>query len=254
MCLIVFAHRVHPRYPLILLANRDEFYARPSAPLSWWPEAPDLLAGRDLKGGGTWLCLNRRGRLAAVTNVREGQSTRAAGSRSRGELPLDFVRSPLSARQYQAPSQGARAYEGFNLITFDGEEAGYLSNRYPSALPLAPGVHGLSNGALNAPWPKTQRLRQRLEDWLAQASGEPDEAQLLGWLADPRQPPDAELPSTGVPLEWERLLSSCFIRGDDYGTRASTLVLWRDDGHVWVREQSFGPAGPSVSRSASFSF
>ena len=193
MCLIALAWRAHPRYPLIVVANRDEFHDRPAAPLAEWPDAPGLYGGRDLRAGGAWLALGAGGRLAAVTNVREPQPA-AAGLRSRGALATGFLRGAMPA---PAAAQGlmaeAAGFGAFNLLLSDGESLSYASNRpEPRWQAVTPGVHGLSNAGLNTPWPKTLRLRAALQGWLEQ--GQTELEPLFDALADTRVPDDAELP------------------------------------------------------------
>ncbi|WP_374435536.1 NRDE family protein [Inhella sp.] len=246
MCLAAFALTCHPRYPWVLAANRDEFHARPSAPLGWWVDAP-LLGGRDLQAGGSWLALHRSGRLALVTNVREPQVAPPPAARSRGELVLQALQRPAQA--LDELRQAPRA--GFNLIWADlpSGQAQWLSNRAAGGA-LAPGLHGLSNAALNTPWPKLQRLRGQLAQAL---QTEPEPARLLeallAALADRQPAPDAELPDTGVGLLRERQLSSAFVHiaGPDgqgvYGTRCSTVVLAERTAaglRLWVHERRFG--------------
>jgi uncharacterized protein with NRDE domain len=242
MCLIAIAYRAHPRYELLLAANRDEFHRRPTAAAAPWEDAPEVVGGRDLVGGGAWLALSARRRLAAVTNVRRMEAPDPSAP-SRGQLVADFVRADLSAEETAGQLMPlAERYAGFNLLLWDGEALVYLSNRpAPSWQRLRPGVHAVSNAQLDTPWPKLQRLRKALGD---QLSAGPDPETLLAALADERPPPDAELPDTGVGLDVERRLAPPFIRGADYGTRASSL-LWvpSDGGDMHFIERRFGPNG-----------
>jgi uncharacterized protein with NRDE domain len=242
MCLIAFAWDAHPDYLLALAANRDEFHARPAAPLGEWHGLPGVFGGRDLREGGGWLALHRGGRLAAVTNVREPPVGTAP--RSRGALVRDFLAGRDSAMDYAARvGDAGDAYGPHNSLLWDGRELVHASNRFePRRRRIPPGVHGISNGPFDAPWPKTLRLGAVLERWLrAQHGGEPDPAPLLAALADEHGAADAELPDTGVGLELERMLAPPFIRGDAYGTRASSVVLIRRDGRALLFERSFGP-------------
>ncbi|MFC5743150.1 NRDE family protein [Dyella tabacisoli] len=241
MCLIAFAWNAHPRWRLLLAGNRDEFHARPSAPLASWSDAP-IYAGRDLEAGGTWLGVDDNGRCSVVTNVRDPRDPQLG--RSRGLLALDYLKGAASAeihaRQLLAT---AAAYRPFNLLTFDATDAFYLGNRpEPRAQWITPGVHGLSNADFNTPWPKTRALMQRLQAWLDAAGGD-DLAPLFEALADEHVAADAELPDTGIGLERERWLSSAFIRGEYYGTRASTVVALDHDGCGRVVERRYGPHG-----------
>ena len=243
MCLIVVGWRVHPDYPLVVAANRDEFYARPSATLARWPEAPGIIGGRDLEAGGTWLGITDRGRFAAVTNVREPGMTK--GERSRGALTRDFLISELSAGDYAAQIDSG-VYSGFNLLLGDGESLVYCSNRDGRSRRLAPGIYGLSNHLLDSPWPKLLAARER---FAAALPGLPDETAFFELLADQTIVADENLPATGVPIEWERLLSAIFVKSENYGTRASTLAWLRTDGAISVHEQSFGPNGQALQSS-----
>lgn len=236
MCLILFAYHQHPHYPLILAANRDEFYQRPSASADFWPEHPDLLAGKDLAEGGTWLGLTRKGRLAVITNYRDGQPGQTY-SRSRGKLTLDYLTTDTTPFDYlRQIHQQKDQYNGFNLLVGDGQQLYYYSNRQGEIRDLKPGIYGLSNHLLNTPWPKVKAGR----DSLGQAVNcLPDTTPLWSFLQSPDQAPDHQLPDTGVPLDWERLLSAAFIDSDDYGTRASTLLLIDREGQVSFTEQSY---------------
>lgn len=248
MCLIAFAWNAHPRYPLILVANRDEFHARPAAPLAAWSDAPDVLGGRDLKEGGGWLALSRaHPRLAAVTNVREPQV--AIAPRSRGALVRDFVAGVDCAVAFAETLRVVgNDYGPFNLLLWDGEDLIYATNRLKPRWETVPrGIYGLSNGGFDAPWPKACRLTAALRQWLGRIdspdAAEPDLEPLFAALADETIAADAELPNTGVGIETERRLSPPFIRGSAYGTRASSVVLVDRAGHAVFAERSFGPDG-----------
>lgn len=249
MCLILFALSAHPRYSLVLAANRDEFFARPTRAAHWWEDAPEVLAGRDLRGGGSWLGVTKRGRWAAVTNFREPGSIRADAP-SRGALVSDFLRGDLPPERYLEDLL-ARAgdFNGFNLLVGDASGAWWLSNRGDGVLPVAPGVHGLSNHLLDTPWPKVERGRRELERVLA--APEPDA--LLDLLLDRTLAADHLLPETGVGRELERELSASFILTPDYGTRSSTALLLSRDGTALLRERTFRPATQDY-RTESFEF
>jgi len=223
MCLIAVAWKVHPRYELVLAANRDEFHSRPAAPAAPWKEAPDVFGGRDLLQGGSWLAVSARRRLACVTNVRRMVPPNPAAP-SRGQLVAGFVEGRDTAAAYaRALAPRALEYSGFNLLAWDGAELHYLNN-HPGfvARKVEPGVHVVSNADLDTPWPKTRRLAAAMEHWVR--SGESSEAPLLEALADEAPAPDTELPDTGVGREMERMLSPPFIRSERYGTRCSTVV------------------------------
>jgi uncharacterized protein with NRDE domain len=240
MCLIVFAWRPSHALPLIVAANRDEFYDRPSLPLGHWPDAPQVIAGRDLQGGGTWMGLTEQGRFAALTNIRDPSAP--TGSRSRGELSADFLRSELEPHAYLSEVSGhVEHYSGFNLLVGDAHELWYLNSREAVPRQLSAGVYGLSNAALDSPWPKLVRARAAMQDSLEQ----PDTEALMQLLADSRPAADHELPDTGVPHATEKMLSSVFINSADYGTVASTVLIRRADGSLEAVERSFGVRGLS---------
>ena len=243
MCLIVVGWRVHPDFPLVVAANRDEFYARPSAALGRWPDAPKIIGGLDLEAGGTWLGISESGRFAAVTNVREPGMTK--GAQSRGALTRGFLTAQSSAQEYAAQIDGTQ-FSGFNLLLGDGDKLVYCSNRDGSPCPLAPGIYGLSNHQLDSPWPKLVAARQRFAEALHRL---PDESAFFELLADQTIVADENLPSTGVPIEWERLLSAVFVKSENYGTRASTLVMLGAGGNITVHENSFGSHGQPLQSS-----
>lgn len=241
MCLIAFAWQSHSRWRLLLAGNRDEFHARPSAPLASWTDMP-IIGGRDLEAGGTWLGVTRGQRCCVVTNVRDPSDPQHGASR--GLLATDYLAGTDDAARHASKLLAlAHGYRPFNLLTFDAEHGFYIGNRpSPRAQPIEPGVHGLSNADFNTPWPKTRLLMQRLQAWM-DARHETGFAPLFDALADERQAPDEWLPDTGVGLERERWLSSAFIRGEHYGTRASTIVAMGYDGKGLIIERRFGPAG-----------
>ncbi|PUA18492.1 NRDE family protein [Glaciimonas sp. PCH181] len=238
MCLIVFSWKVIPGLPLIAAANRDEFYARPSAPATWWEDHPNIYAGRDLQDGGTWLGISKTGRFAAITNVR-APSERHENAPTRGALVADFLDSGATAAEYIAQiSANADDYNGFNLLIHDGKELVWFSNKGQSdprnGQPLAPGIYGLSNALLDVCWPKVVRTKAQFASLLCQ--GAPDET-YFDMLTDTTTAGDCRLPSTGVGIERERLLSSVFIASQDYGTRNSTLVKLHACGTAVLEER-----------------
>lgn len=241
MCLILLAHRSHPRYPLIVAANRDEYFARPAASARFWDEAPQVLAGRDLQAGGTWLGMTRTGRFAALTNYRDPPSHRPAAP-SRGALVGDYLLGDAPPRSY-LESIAARGgeFNGFNLLVAEGRDVWAYCNRSDGMAELVPGLHGVSNGLFDEPWPKVERGRTALAELLKR--GEPQPESLLDLLADRVPAPDDDLPQTGIGIEWERLLSPRFINAPGYGTRCSTVVLVRADGQVTFVERTFDSAG-----------
>jgi uncharacterized protein with NRDE domain len=238
MCLILVAVATRPDLPIVLAANRDEFLDRPTAPLGWWEDRPGILAGRDLKRGGTWLGVTRGGRLAAVTNYREPGAHRR-GAPSRGDLVTDYLIGDDAPEEWLARlTDRAGAYNGFNLLVGDAGGIWWFSNRGGDPSRLEPGVHGLSNHLLDTPWPKVARGRARLmallDDGRDVASGP-----LLDLLADRTRPPDADLPDTGVGPEWERRLGPMFIEAPGYGTRSSSVVLIEGGGAVSFVERTY---------------
>jgi uncharacterized protein with NRDE domain len=249
VCLLVLAWRIHPRYRLIVAANRDEFHDRPSAALTKWPPAEGaaaagILAGKDLQAGGTWLALDAARRFGVVTNYRDLQRS-APGAPSRGELIPRYLSQGKRARGFlEALQPNAARYAGFNLLLSDADALWYASNRAsPFARELPPGVYGLSNHLLDTPWPKLARVRQAFRAWL-DAKPERDPAQLLDMLAD-RSPAAAHesLPQTGLPPEWERVLSSPFVLHPDYGTRCSTILTLEPSGAFRLHERRFERSG-----------
>jgi len=245
MCLILLAYDVHPGYRLILAANRDEFFARPSAPVGYWDDAPQILAGRDLKDGGTWLGITRSGRIAALTNYRDPGSERRDAP-SRGSLVRGFLQGDGSVEEYLAIlRREGGSYNGFNLIFGEMDRLCWFSNHHESHLFLGPGIHGLSNRILDTPWPKVSRGKDALAR-IVEGSSEISVEQLLAVLADRTVPADEELPETGVGIELERLLSPIFISSPAYGTRSSTVILIDREDRVTFFERSFngGPGEP----------
>jgi uncharacterized protein with NRDE domain len=241
MCLILLAVDTHPEYALLVAANRDEFYERPTARAAFWDDAPRVLAGRDLRVGGTWLGIHGSGRIAAVTNYRQGERE-AEAARSRGRLVADYLTGQGDARAHLGRvEREASLYNGFNLIAGDAEALFYFSNREGRVRRLGPGVYGLSNHLLDSPWPKVTAGKSGLSALLPGA-GDPLPG-LFALLADSRQAADHLLPTTGVSQEWERLLSAAFIATEGYGTRSSTVVLVGRDRRVVFVERSFGPDG-----------
>lgn len=243
MCLILFAWKMHENFPLILAANRDEFYERPTAPAAFWEDAPGLLAGRDLREGGTWLGITRKGRLAALTNYRD-PATLKDGAPSRGKLVADFLRGRRTPEAYlHRLSPKAAQYNGFGLLVGNPSELYYFSNRGTQIL-LLPGVHGISNHLLDTPWPKVERGKQAFRDLLEREKA-PSPDTMFALLADRSRPPDEQLPDTGVGLERERVFSPLFIESPLYGTRSSTVLMIDRSGRVTFVERVFnGDSGP----------
>ncbi len=251
MCLIALAWNIHPRYPLAMIANRDELHARPTAPAGYDPDHHDVFGGRDLVQGGGWLMVSTRGRMAAVTNVRVGRSPELAPL-SRGALVRSFVAGDLSAKDYlDSLANDAPNYGRFNLLAWDGAVLAFASNHPAFATRvIEPGIHAMSNGALDATWPKGTHATQALSSWLAsESSDDPNTAVLFDALADTTQAPDAALPDTGVGIELERALSPPFLHGETYGTRCSTIVLAAKD-EITFLERRFGPNASPAGETA----
>ncbi len=240
MCLILFAYRVVPGAPLIVAANRDERFNRPAAPAALWQDHPEILAGRDLSGGGTWLGISKRGRFAALTNFRD-PPTHRADAPTRGSLVKDFLLGEMTAREYvEDLKREAVPYNGFCLLAWDGREFFFYSNRAPAPQPIEPGVHGLPNQLLDTPWPKVRKGRTGLAQ-LTRAPFSIDEH--LALLNDTTQAPDDELPQRGRSLERERRSSSLRILNPDYGTRCSTVLRISGHGEIDFAERTFNPDG-----------
>lgn len=238
MCLILFSYQTHPAYRLVLAANRDEFYDRPTAAMAYWKDHPDVLAGRDLKGGGTWLGVTRTGRIAAITNYRDPAAL-MQNAPSRGILIRDFLTGNSSPQHYLAEVSkiGAR-YNGFNLIAGDTSGLYYYSNRSSGVQQLKPGIYGISNHLMDTAWPKVQRGKALLQHQL-NGHEKIDIEKIWEILADRSRPVDAELPNTGVGLRWERILSPLFITSPDYGTRCTSIVLMEYSGQITFMERTF---------------
>jgi len=239
MCLIAWNWQPGSPTPLLLIANRDEFYARPTLPLHGWQDAP-IVAGRDLQAGGTWLGISRNGRLAALTNHRDPASLRTDAP-SRGELVSAFLQADTRASDYLNALAGrADHYNPFNLLVFDGTQLMGLESRHARVITMPPGIGAVSNADFLTPWPKLTHLSASLQKLLAQAH--PSDAQLLALLHNPRLAADADLPATGLPLELERALSAAFVALPDYGTRACSVVRFEAD-QVSFLEQGFDAKG-----------
>jgi uncharacterized protein with NRDE domain len=258
MCLLVLAWRKHPRYRLIIAANRDEYHARPTAPMAVWQDAPGVLAGRDLSALGTWLAVDRQRRFGIITNFRDLQARRPDAP-SRGGLIPDWLRQPAATETFlEALEPEAQRYAGFNLLLNDAESLYYASNRAPKfSRLLEPGVYGLSNLLLDTPWPKLTRVRAQFEQWLAAQSatavGAPQEAQselLFAMLADrTRSLPEARAGARPLPAEWVEVLSSPFVVHPLFGTRCSTLAMIGYDGSLHLQERRFDANGTVIGQS-----
>jgi uncharacterized protein with NRDE domain len=246
MCVILLSFKTHPVYRLVVAANRDEFPSRPAAPADFWPADAEILGGRDLEAGGTWLGVSRHGRLAAVTNYREPDAGVPAGAPSRGDLVARFLKAEESTAAYVSSLRTeADLYAGFSLIVSDASALAFLSNREPGPRFLAPGIYGLSNHLLDTAWPKVARGKERLAS--APGSGEELAEELFAILSDRSTAREDELPRTGLSVEEEIALSPLFIVGPEYGTRSSTVVLMGDR-EIEFYERTFSSDGTLSDR------
>lgn len=249
MCLVVIAFNANADNSLLVAANRDEFHARPTLAADWWSDHPDIIAGRDLQAGGTWLGVNRKGRFATITNFREAVS-RKSKLRSRGHLVTEFLHSDRSAAQYLATINGDD-YAGFNLLVTDGTSLAYLSNRVGKLQELPSGIYGISNATLDTPWEKVERSKTRLASLLEK--GQVNETHLLELLGDQQKGPVDEVDSNRLPFAIAHAITAPFIVTPEYGTRCSTVIRAQRSGQWHFQERRFDPAGNSTGDSV-FSF
>ena len=244
MCLVLVAWRVHPNFPCVVAANRDEYFGRPTAEADWWEDPGDILAGRDLQARGTWLGVTRAGRFAALTNFRDPAAARPDAP-SRGTLVTGFLTAAGTTGEglKEIARRGAQC-NPFNVLCSDGRELGVYESTTGAGRILGPGVYALSNHLLDTPWPKVTQAKSRLAEALDEL---PQSAAMLDLLRDTEPAVDEDLPRTGVSLELERMLSSAFVRGESYGTRCSTIVTTDADGATtfaeWTWDQSGALAG-----------
>lgn len=252
MCLILFSYKSHPVYSLILAANRDEFYERPTAQASFREENPDMLAGKDLKEGGTWLGITKTGRVAAITNFRDPQNLKS-GVPSRGGLVSDFLSGSENPGEYiHSIRQISDRYNSFNLILGDRSGLFYFSNEGDLFREISPGIHGLSNDLLGTPWPKVERGRELLDSLISKTENPPPD-EIFRILADTSRPDDRHLPDTGIGLEWERILSSIFIQSEVYGTQSSSIIFVDRENNVTFIERTL-ISGPDKYKTVKFRF
>jgi uncharacterized protein with NRDE domain len=250
MCLILVAWRSAAEFPCVIAANRDEFHARAAQPAHWWPSDPPLLAGQDLQAGGTWLGMTPTGRFAALTNFRDPEQRRP-GMPSRGTLVTSILQSGADiAQTLRHLHSVGRDYNGFNLLFSDGQRLAIYESMSGAGRELGPGIYGLSNHLLDTPWPKVQAAKSRLSAALADL---PDTKSALALLRDDELAPDEHLPITGMAVEWERLLSSAFIRSPSYGTRCSTVIRIDRARRVGFEEWTWDSTGRETAR-VSFEF
>jgi uncharacterized protein with NRDE domain len=253
MCTVLFSFKNHPDYPLILASNRDEFYDRPTAPAAFWDEAPDLLAGRDLKACGTWLGITKTGRFAVLTNFRAPASMRDDAP-TRGKLVSNYLTKGRGPKTYFDDMRfNAHEYNGFNLIFGYVSKLYYFSNiDHGFCRNIAPGLYGLSNHLLDTPWPKVERGKQLLGNAITRGEQVTPE-HLFDVLADTYQPDDSLLPDTGVGMKWERILAPIFVQNPVYGTRFSTVVMVDNENRVSFTERAF-QSGPRHYTEQRFEF
>ncbi|WP_100641211.1 NRDE family protein [Alteromonas facilis] len=254
MCILFIAVNKHPKYPLIIAANRDEFHKRPTQQSQFWESAPDVLGGIDMEAGGTWMGVTRHGKLAALTNIRDPNRIKS-NAISRGALVADFLKTDVTVSDYSSQiSKSVDDYNGYNLLFGDlpSMDIRTFNSHLSEEQRLETGFYGLSNASLDVAWPKIQRGKKALEQY-CETHKQLDTQALFSILADPTLAEDTELPKTGVPLEWEKRLSSIFITSEDYGTRASTLLLMDKQMHIYWYENSFDQYG-EVTGSRAYDF
>jgi len=246
MCLLLIANKVHPQYKLVIAANRDEFYDRPAVPADFWNEYPELLAGKDLEAGGTWLGITRNGRLSAITNFRNFHSPIKENAPSRGNLTTDFLLGKESLQSYTETLKNSSSnYNGFNLVYGIKNELFYYSNQTKVEIKLTEGIYGISNALLDTPWAKIKRSKKRFTQILNRDDKIIENIFVL--LNDKETAPDEELPDTGLDKEREKALSSIFIKTPKYGTRCTTVLLIDNDDNVSFIETTYHPVGDNFS-------
>tara|TARA_R100001143_G_scaffold58746_1_gene56828 strand:- start:39468 stop:40256 length:789 start_codon:yes stop_codon:yes gene_type:complete len=250
MCLIVFAYKYHPQYPLILAGNRDEFHQRPTQKLHVWDGDPKILAGKDLKAGGTWLGINQHGKFAAVTNYRDLSNIKK-NAPSRGSIVTEILNSDLSTKEKLSDmAPDFSKYNGFNLIAGTVDDLYYGSNHDHSFQKIKPGLYGISNASLNTPWPKTNSALENFSTVLN--NGQPDSNEIFDLLSDTNRYPKEMLPKTGLSPEMEKAVSSVFILTEDYGTRSSALLFFDKSGNVKFTEKTYSPGTTEVTNTEEF--
>lgn len=254
MCLIAFAYKSHPDYKLILAANRDEFYERPARGAQFWEEEgyTDILAGKDLEAGGTWMGINKNKQWSALTNYRD-PSWQRQDPPSRGELVLKYLNSDAGIPAYlEQLKEQAGKYMGFNLLVGDPDKLFHYSNHSEKITRITPGIHGVSNALLNSPWPKLEQAKSDLKNIISTENFNTEE--LFGMLGNAETASDEQLPDTGIPKEWEKAVSSIFIKTEQYGTRCSTVLLIDNENRVSFTERRYNAADASIIETKSFNF
>lgn len=246
MCLVIVGWQQHAEFPLIIAGNRDEFHRRPTEAAHWWPDQPDILGGRDLQAGGTWLALHRNGRFATVTNYRDAEAT-SAKNRSRGHLVTEFLQGSETPDSYLRSIDGSK-YAGFNLLVCDGKSLGWSSNRGDGVKLLPPGIYGLSNALLDSPWHKVLRGKSGLERVIS--DNKVNASELFRLLGDREKAPVSQIESEHLPFETAHAISAPFIVLPDYGTRSSNVALCDASGNWQIRERRFDASGARIGESA----
>ncbi len=239
MCLITFAYKDHPKYRLILAANRDEFYGRPTRKAQFWNEEghPDILAGKDLEAGGSWMGISTSGKWAALTNYRD-PNWKHENPTSRGEIVLNYLKSNISSKEYvDELRDNAHKYIGFNVLVGDSDGILHYSNFDDKGKEIPPGIHGVSNALLDTPWPKLEWAKSSLKKSISQDQLNRDD--IFNFLNNDVQADDDQLPDTGIPHEWEKAVSSLFIKTEKYGTRSSSILLIDHSGNIEFTERRF---------------
>ena len=239
MCLILFGYKVHPKHDLVVMANRDEFYKRPTVAANWWEDEPDILAGRDLVGAGSWFGVNKSGRFAALTNYRDGFKLKE-NAPTRGTIVSGFLKNEISPEEYIRQLDKQRdAYNGYNVLLYDGDRLFHYSNMDEGYTEITPGIYGLSNHLLDTAWPKVKKGKEALGQLLKQDQIEADKA--FKALQNYGIATDDKLPNTNISIEWERMLSPMFIKTNEYGTRCSTFLTIAKSGKIKFEERSYAP-------------
>lgn len=252
MCLIVFGYKAHSAYDLVFAANRDENHSRPTRPAKYWDNYTHLLAGKDLKAGGTWLGVNKLGAMAAITNYRD-PAIQKENPPSRGHLVLDYLKNSGPPESYlDSVDRKADSYNGFSLVLGNMQKLMFYSNQQRTKTEIEPGIHGLSNHLLDTPWPKVDRAKKQLRQIMSE--GDISEDALFSLLKDEEKPSDEQLPDTGIPKHLEKKVSPIFIRSEGYGTRSSTVLLFHKNGEVTFTEKRFKAGTKKVEETNNFQF
>lgn len=246
MCLVLLAYRQHAAFPVVLIANRDEYHERPTDYAQYWQDTPQVLAGRDRNFGGTWLGVERSGRFAAVTNYRE-PSQRKPGVVSRGLLVSRYLQGEQTPEQYlDALIPDREQYDAFNLLLGDQSTVHFYSSLEGQGCEITAGIYGISNGEFDCPWPKVEKGKRFLLNEI-EHENVPRQEEIFTLLADTTLPEDKALPDTGIGLEWERKLAPIFVRADKYGTRASTILTISEHGSVSFIERNYDREGSQIN-------